>query len=84
MIALRGSLRLASQTSLMSNLSPLSPYDNHTNNHKLGVSLCSYVCAHRLVDVMALVEGRVSRVGVPKHRKQGNFGDVYGKVSCLR
>jgi hypothetical protein len=83
MIALRGSLRLANDTrSQISDFDP--PGESQANNHKLGVSLCTYVCAHRLVDVMALVEGRVNRVGVPQHRKQSNFGDVSRKVRHFR
>jgi hypothetical protein len=77
MIALRSLLRPTNGNDTRSH--PL-PRESQANKNKLGVSLCTYLCAHRLVDVMALVEGRVNRVGVPKYRKQGNFGDVTGKV----
>lgn len=82
MIALRSLLRLTNPNDTrpqLSNFDP-PPRENQANKNKLGVSLCTYLCAHRLVDVVALVDGRVNRVGVPKHRMQGNFGDVNGKV----
>jgi hypothetical protein len=83
MIALRTSLRLTNDTRpQVSDIDARG--ESQANNHKLGVSLCSYICAHRLVDVMALVEGRVNHIGVPQHRKQENFGDISGKVRLSR
>jgi hypothetical protein len=76
MITLRGSLRLTKER----DFDP--PGEKYNNNLKAAMALCTYVCAHRLVDVMALVEGRVDIVGVPKHRKQAYFGDISDKV-CL-
>jgi hypothetical protein len=82
MIALRNSLRFTNDRDTRAQLAEFYPPTESPAviNNKLGVSLCTYLCAYRLVDVMALVEGRTNHVGVPKHRKQGNFGDVNGKV----
>lgn len=40
----------------------------------------TYICANRLVDIMAWVEGRTAILEVPYHKKQANVGNMKLKV----